>query len=159
MSPGRASDRSTTAGGAGTEQVQPGPSESRSVSFEISGDDQDNHNEPNTTTTTNNAPRKFSKHYHGRDKEKDFPKPRLSDQARRSNHIASEQKRRQAIRDAFDRLTELVPGIQGQGRSEGLVLKKTLETMHEAMGERKKLIAEIEGLGGQVPEDLKLDET
>ncbi len=152
MSPRRASDTSAATG----EQTQPGASASRSAS--VSSDDR-NSNEPANTDATNNTNNggKFkSKHYQGRDKDKDFFKPRLSEQARRTNHIASEQKRRQAIRDAFDRLTVLVPGIQGQGRSEGLVLKKTLEKMHEAVAERRRLIAEIESLGGEVPEELKL---
>lgn len=51
-------------------------------------------------------------------------RPRLSEQEKKNNHIASEQKRRMAIREGFDRLTEIVPGLEGQGRSENIVLKK-----------------------------------
>jgi hypothetical protein len=51
-------------------------------------------------------------------------RPRLSEQEKKNNHIASEQKRRLAIREGFDRLTEIVPGLEGQGRSESIVLKK-----------------------------------
>lgn len=51
-------------------------------------------------------------------------RPRLSEQEKKNNHIASEQKRRMAIREGFDRLTEIVPGLEGQGRSESIVLKK-----------------------------------
>ncbi|KAK8000305.1 hypothetical protein PG990_012905 [Apiospora arundinis] len=61
-------------------------------------------------------------------------KPRLTEEEKKQNHIASEQKRRQAIRDGFDRLCELVPGLEGQGRSEGLVLKRTVEYMREQLG-------------------------
>ncbi|KAG9714418.1 hypothetical protein KCU73_g16218, partial [Aureobasidium melanogenum] len=43
-------------------------------------------------------------------------KPRLTEQEKKNNHIASEQKRRQAIREGFDRLAEIVPGMSGQGR-------------------------------------------
>jgi hypothetical protein len=32
-----------------------------------------------------------------------------------------------AIREGFDRLTELVPGLEGQGRSESIVLQKTVD--------------------------------
>ncbi|KAL4785869.1 inosine triphosphate pyrophosphatase-like protein [Aspergillus varians] len=75
-------------------------------------------------------------------------KPRLTEQEKKSNHIASEQKRRAAIREGFDRLTELVPGLEGQGRSESIVLKKTVDFIRAQMEERQKLVAEIERRGG-----------
>ncbi|CZS95286.1 hypothetical protein WAI453_011270 [Rhynchosporium graminicola] len=82
-------------------------------------------------------------------------KPRLSEGEKKANHIASEQKRRQAIREGFDRLTELVPGIEGQGRSESVVLKRTVDHMREQLAERKKLVAKLEGMGGVVEDELK----
>ncbi|KAF4125038.1 septum formation protein [Geosmithia morbida] len=82
-------------------------------------------------------------------------KPRLTEEEKKQNHIASEQKRRQAIREGFDRLTHLVPGLEGQGRSEGLVLNKTVEFMREKMEERRQMIARIEAAGGTVDEELK----
>lgn len=106
-------------------------------------------------------------------------KPRLSEHEKKANHIASgrtipslahkacfgtlwteadmrtEQKRRQAIREGFDRLTELVPGLEGQGRSESVVLKKTVDYMREQLEERRRLVARIENLGGQVEEGMK----
>lgn len=75
------------------------------------------------------------------------------------NHIASEQKRRQAIRDGFDRLTELVPGLEGQGRSEGLVLQRTIQFMRDQLAENQRMVEEIERRGGEVPERLKLYKT
>ncbi|KAL2822311.1 Maf-like protein-domain-containing protein [Aspergillus cavernicola] len=78
-------------------------------------------------------------------------KPRLTEQEKKSNHIASEQKRRAAIREGFDRLTELVPGLEGQGRSESIVLKKTVDFMHLQIQERKELIAEIERRESDLP--------
>jgi heteromeric Ino2p/Ino4p transcription factor len=87
----------------------------------------------------------------GADKEK----PRLTEQEKKSNHIASEQKRRAAIREGFDRLTELVPGLEGQGRSESVVLKKTVEFMRQKQQERRELIAEIEKRGGQVDDSFR----
>lgn len=66
-----------------------------------------------------------------------------------------EQKRRQAIREGFDRLTELVPGLEGQGRSEGLVLKRTVEFMREKIEERREIVEQIEQAGGEVDEKLK----
>ncbi|KAH7196667.1 uncharacterized protein B0J16DRAFT_326377 [Fusarium flagelliforme] len=84
-------------------------------------------------------------------------RPRLTEEEKKQNHIASEQKRRQAIREGFDRLTELVPGLEGQGRSEGLVLKRTVDYMHEQIAERQRLIARIEAAGGQVDEQYRRD--
>lgn len=110
-------------------------------------------------------------------------KPRLSEHEKKANHIASgmsfilvsafpgfpvfskedkltrdwiiEQKRRQAIREGFDRLTELVPGLEGQGRSESVVLKKTVDYMREQLAERRRLVAQVEELGGHVDEGMR----
>ncbi|KAL4880990.1 hypothetical protein BJY04DRAFT_190562 [Aspergillus karnatakaensis] len=82
-------------------------------------------------------------------------KPRLTEQEKKNNHIASEQKRRAAIREGFDRLTELVPGLEGQGRSESIVLKKTVDFIQLQIQERKELIAEIERRGGRVSDDMR----
>jgi len=81
-------------------------------------------------------------------------RPRLTEQEKKSNHIASEQKRRMAIREGFDRLTEMVPGLEGQGRSESIVLKKTVDHIREALRERQGLIERIQVLGGEIPPGL-----
>jgi heteromeric Ino2p/Ino4p transcription factor len=73
----------------------------------------------------------------------------------RANHPPIEQKRRQAIREGFDRLTELVPGLEGQGRSESVVLKKTVDYIKGQLEERRRLIQRIEELGGQVEEGMR----
>ncbi|KAG5962078.1 hypothetical protein E4U57_007324 [Claviceps arundinis] len=77
------------------------------------------------------------------------------DRQRPSQICAIEQKRRQAIREGFDRLTFLVPGLEGQGRSEGLVLKRTVEYIRQQIQERCKLIERIELAGGHVNDELK----
>lgn len=108
-------------------------------------------------------------------------KPRLSEHEKKANHIASgkqipihssfhvcidivrlilrspppEQKRRQAIREGFDRLTELVPGLEGQGRSESVVLKKTVDYMRAQLAERRRLVGRVEELGGQVEDSMR----
>ncbi|KAM0259941.1 hypothetical protein ACHAQJ_003033 [Trichoderma viride] len=82
-------------------------------------------------------------------------KPRLTEEEKKQNHIASEQKRRQAIREGFDRLTELVPGLEGQGRSEGLVLKRTVDYMREQLAQRQALIDRVEQAGGDVDAKFK----
>jgi len=82
-------------------------------------------------------------------------RPRLTEQEKKSNHIASEQKRRMAIREGFDRLTEIVPGLEGQGRSESVVLRKSVDHMREVLQERQELIERIQALGGEIPPDLQ----
>lgn len=82
-------------------------------------------------------------------------KPRLTEEEKKQNHIASEQKRRQAIREGFDRLCELVPGLEGMGRSEGIVLQRTVEFMRTQLQERRELIAKIESNGGHIDDELK----
>lgn len=100
---------------------------------------------------SSSTPTAASKSVSGQDKEK----PRLTDQEKKNNHIASEQKRRAAIREGFDRLTELVPGLEGQGRSESIVLQKTVDFIHTQLQERQNLIAEIESRGGRVDQSLR----
>ncbi|ESZ99054.1 putative protein max [Sclerotinia borealis F-4128] len=82
-------------------------------------------------------------------------KPRLSEHEKKANHIASEQKRRLAIREGFDRLADLVPGLEGQGRSESVVLKKTVDYIRIQLEERRMLVEEAEDLGVVVEEGLK----
>lgn len=100
---------------------------------------------------SSSTPTAASKSVSGQDKDK----PRLTDQEKKNNHIASEQKRRAAIREGFDRLTELVPGLEGQGRSESVVLQKTVDFIHLKLQERQSLIAEIESKGGRVDDSLR----
>lgn len=66
-------------------------------------------------------------------------KPRLTEEEKKSNHIASEQKRRQAIRQGFDQLASIVPGMEGQGRSEAVVLEATVKYMREQYAEQLRL--------------------
>ncbi|CEO59112.1 Putative Helix-loop-helix DNA-binding domain protein [Penicillium brasilianum] len=100
---------------------------------------------------SSSTPTAISKSASGQEKEK----PRLTDQEKKNNHIASEQKRRAAIREGFDRLTELVPGLEGQGRSESIVLQKTVDFIHLKLQERQNLITEIENKGGRVDDSFR----
>ncbi|KAK9372215.1 uncharacterized protein V1513DRAFT_405826 [Lipomyces chichibuensis] len=80
----------------------------------------------------------------------------LTLEEKKANHIASEQKRRQAIREGFDRLTEVVPGLtRSQGRSEAIVLQKTLAFLKSELEEHRILVQRITELGGVVPPDLE----
>jgi heteromeric Ino2p/Ino4p transcription factor len=72
-----------------------------------------------------------------------------------TNRLSPEQKRRQAIREGFDRLTELVPGIEGQGRSESVVLSKTVIHMREQLALRRDLVKRLEAAGQNVEQDMR----
>lgn len=48
----------------------------------------------------------------------------LSDDQKKANHIASEQKRRANIRIGFDKLIDIVPTLSSGHRSEALILQK-----------------------------------
>jgi hypothetical protein len=74
-------------------------------------------------------------------------RPRLTDAQKKENHIRSEQKRREAIREGFDRLASIVPGMEGQGRSEAVVLEATIKYMREKIVERQKIIADARAQG------------
>lgn len=52
-------------------------------------------------------------------------------------------------------MTELVPGLEGQGRSEALVLQRTVEYMREQIEVRRATVEQIEELGGVVDEKYK----
>ncbi|ORY04812.1 hypothetical protein K493DRAFT_378173 [Basidiobolus meristosporus CBS 931.73] len=48
----------------------------------------------------------------------------LTEEEKRANHIASEQKRRQNIRIGFERLVDIVPTLNHNHRSESVILEK-----------------------------------
>ncbi|KAL2019234.1 hypothetical protein VTK56DRAFT_9961 [Thermocarpiscus australiensis] len=88
--------------------------------------------------------------------EEEGDRRRLTEAEKRANHIASEQKRRAAIRGGFDRLAELVPGLEGQGRAEGLVLHGTVDYIKKLMLERRAMIEALEARGKQVDMQTKI---
>ena len=79
----------------------------------------------------------------------------LTEEQRKANHISSEQKRREKIREQYDKLAGLTPGMEGQGRSEGRVLEQAVKHAVRLKEERATLIQNIEAKGGIVPPDLK----
>ena len=66
-------------------------------------------------------------------------KGRLTDAEKRQNHIASEKKRRDAIRAGFDKICDIVPDMKGQGRSEAIVLQATVAFMKEQVAKKEQL--------------------
>lgn len=79
-------------------------------------------------------------------------KPRLTEQEKKNNHIASEQKRRQAIREGFDEIATLTPGMEGQGRSEALVLQGFTAELKRQLARRWRLVRMLEAEGKDVKE-------
>lgn len=74
----------------------------------------------------------------------------LTPEEKKANHIQSEQKRRQVIRDAFDELTTIVPGLgRAQSKSEAIVLRRTIDYIKEQEQERMALEEQIGKLSAQ----------
>lgn len=68
-------------------------------------------------------------------------KARLTEEQKKRNHIESEKKRREAIRNGFDRLSTIVPGMQGQARSEAIVLAATVDHMRALLQQKEQIQA------------------
>lgn len=66
-------------------------------------------------------------------------KTRLTDQQKKKNHIESEKKRREAIREGFERLSKIIPECEGQARSEAVVLQKTVAYLREQLDKKDEL--------------------
>jgi len=63
----------------------------------------------------------------------------LSEEQKRSNHIYSEQKRRNLIRHGFDDLTKLVPELRAGGFSKSNALSETTKFVKRLMEENEEL--------------------
>lgn len=83
-------------------------------------------------------------------------KPRLTEAEKRANHVASEQKRRQKIRDAYLRISHIVPGAEGKERSEEALLRLYLDYVKNLTEQRQLLIRMVESEGAFVEDELKL---
>jgi heteromeric Ino2p/Ino4p transcription factor len=85
-------------------------------------------------------------------------KPRLTDAEKKQNHIISEQKRRQAIRQGFDRLATITPKMSGMGRSEATVLAAATQEMKIQLAMKaaikKKLFSENPDMSNEFFESL-----
>ncbi|BFZ55538.1 Transcription factor [Savitreella phatthalungensis] len=68
----------------------------------------------------------------------------LTPEEKKQNHILSEKKRREGIRNGFVTLTELVPGLTpAKSKSEALVLRATIDYLDVLHDERQKLEREL----------------
>ena len=81
-------------------------------------------------------------------------KARLTEAAKKANHIQSEKKRRLHIRAGFDRLADIVPDMKGQGRSEAIVLQHIVEHV-KAQQLKKEQIKAICIQRGWSPADVE----
>jgi hypothetical protein len=72
----------------------------------------------------------------------------LTEEQKRSNHIMSEQKRRNLIKQGFDDLCELVPDLKGGGYSKSAVLLQSadwLENLLKGNESLRNILASLEG--------------
>ncbi|ODV63018.1 Ino4p ASCRUDRAFT_28586, partial [Ascoidea rubescens DSM 1968] len=65
----------------------------------------------------------------------------LTEEQKKAHHIASEQKRRQAIRSAFDRIVNLVPNLSvEESRTEVAVLTKSANYLKDLYDQNQVLV-------------------
>ncbi|ODM16107.1 hypothetical protein SI65_08541 [Aspergillus cristatus] len=75
----------------------------------------------------------------------------LSEEQKRNNHILSEQKRRNLIRQGFDDLCSLVPGLRGGGFSKSAMLTQAADWLEDMMRGNEILrgqLAELKNMNG-----------
>ncbi|KAF9893725.1 hypothetical protein FE257_009895 [Aspergillus nanangensis] len=70
----------------------------------------------------------------------------LTEEQKRSNHILSEQKRRNLIRQGFDDLCSLVPGLRGGGFSKSAMLTQAADWLEELLRGNEILTAQLSEL-------------
>ncbi|KAJ5150135.1 hypothetical protein N7448_001713 [Penicillium atrosanguineum] len=82
-----------------------------------------------------------------------LPRENLSEEQKRTNHILSEQKRRNLIRQGFDDLCTLVPGLRGGGFSKSAMLTQAADWLEDLLRGNEVLhsqLANMKGINGLV---------
>jgi hypothetical protein len=74
----------------------------------------------------------------------------LSEEQKRENHIKSEQKRRTLIKEGFDDLCDLVPGLRGGGFSKSTMLAMAAEWLEDLLKGNEALAAQLAALEGRI---------
>ncbi|KAF4553355.1 Hypothetical protein D9617_7g030820 [Elsinoe fawcettii] len=74
-------------------------------------------------------------------------KERLTEAQRKKNHIQSERMRREAVRNGFNQLSDIVPGMTDLGRSEVRVLTATVEYIDDQLKRKQKIKERCKALG------------
>lgn len=80
-------------------------------------------------------------------------KENLTEEQKRTNHILSEQKRRNLIRQGFDELCALVPGLRGGGFSKSAMLTQSADWLEEVLHGNailRKQLAELKTMNGMI---------
>ncbi|KAL7326541.1 Transcription factor [Mucor circinelloides] len=80
----------------------------------------------------------------------------LSEDQKKANHIASEQKRRANIRIGFDQLVDMVPALDSCHRSEALILQKSVEYIKDLVQDKNNLrerVRELQTMLGEIPDE------
>lgn len=67
----------------------------------------------------------------------------LSEEQKRENHIKSEQKRRTLIKEGFDDLCDMIPGLQSRGLSKSTMLSMTAEYLELLLQGNKELAEQL----------------
>lgn len=73
----------------------------------------------------------------------------LSEEQKRENHIKSEQKRRTLIKEGFDDLCDLVPGLRGGGFSKSTMLTMAAEWLEDLLKGNEALATQLATLEGR----------
>ncbi|KAM5351977.1 hypothetical protein ACJ41O_004700 [Fusarium nematophilum] len=73
----------------------------------------------------------------------------LTEEQKRENHIRSEQKRRTLIKEGFDDLCDLVPGLRGGGFSKSTMLAMAAEWLDDLLKGNEALAAQLAALEGR----------
>lgn len=77
------------------------------------------------------------------------PRENLTDAQKRENHIRSEQKRRTVIKEGFDDLCDLVPGLRGGGFSKSTMLTMAADWLEDTLKGNEQLAAQLDALEGK----------
>ncbi|RDW90404.1 basic helix-loop-helix domain-containing protein [Aspergillus mulundensis] len=72
------------------------------------------------------------------------PRENLTEEQKRSNHIHSEQKRRNLIKQGFDDLCTLVPGLRGGGFSKSAVLTQAADWLEDIITGNEQLKKQLD---------------
>ncbi|MCJ1397832.1 hypothetical protein MMC11_001028 [Xylographa trunciseda] len=86
------------------------------------------------------------KHIRGQELDSAEHKPgrdNLTEEQRRENHILSEQKRRNLIKQGFDDLSELVPGLKSGGFSKSAMLTQAVEWLESLIDGNTRLVVQL----------------
>ncbi|KAK3817363.1 MAG: hypothetical protein J3Q66DRAFT_387970 [Benniella sp.] len=111
-----------------------------SVSDDYASDSATNTTTTTATTTTNNANSSSGTNGSTTAKRKPY-KELLTEEEKRANHIASEQKRRNTIRNGFKDMVEIIPDLRDVNSSKSTILFKAVDFIKQ-LERRNRLLQE-----------------